>query len=754
MKRPLPNYFFSILIILTVSIFAPVLAVAQSVDYGKSYFNVTKGTTGGTVEPGDTLEIRATFVVRSGATADSCAFYDNVPPGTAYIPSTLKVLTNEAKVYKTLSDASGDDVGRIAGSAITINLGFNPSDNPATPTKRGRVKATDKPSFYNSACILVASYRVRVLAAYGTTLNIGGGSATYKLGAASTQTIIFGAIRVFIFRNYGICPNSIGANALGAEFNGTFGGGKPRNRGTSASIPGSYVYNFFNTNGPQDYFYGIANNTSTRTNYTTSNAWPKPDGASPTHRVFTVWDIIGDHTGAVSPTAGNPAADTVNNNNGGYMLVINASYKTDSAFRHTITNLCPNTYYELSAWFRNICSRCGCDSMGRGAGSLGYIPTAAGDSSGVYPSLIFEVDGIDYYSTGLIKYSGQWIKKGFTYLTGPAQTSLTYTVRNNAPGGGGNDWAIDDISVATCTPNLNLFPSPTVNACYGNQVDMYTVVRCFFSNYIYWRWEESTNGGATWSNTGVGGTATPVLNAGEWEYTATYPSFIADSAVHNRLFRIRVASTAANLNDPNCSFYASTTIRVWVNNCGYVLSTKLKSFDARLQNKTGQLYWTTEDETGDLHFEIERSTDGIHFENIGRVEATAADGEGNSYTFTDDSEVNGTVYYRIKMSDGNSSKYSRVVSLNSHLLKLDIRSVQNPFVSQISFEMLTPADQTALVIVFDNYGREVKRTREQLHKGVNTVLIPGLGGLSSGSYVLRVEAGGQVINRKLIKASK
>ena len=31
------------------------------IDYGKSYINVTKGSTGGTIEPGDILEIRATF---------------------------------------------------------------------------------------------------------------------------------------------------------------------------------------------------------------------------------------------------------------------------------------------------------------------------------------------------------------------------------------------------------------------------------------------------------------------------------------------------------------------------------------------------------------------------------------------------------------------------------------------------------------------------------------------------------------------
>ena len=68
-----------------------------------------------------------------------------------------------------------------------------------------------------------------------------------------------------VYANYGICSNTIGTNAIGTEFNGTFGTGQPRNRGASANVPAGYTYQFFTTNGPKDYSYGIANNTSTPT---------------------------------------------------------------------------------------------------------------------------------------------------------------------------------------------------------------------------------------------------------------------------------------------------------------------------------------------------------------------------------------------------------------------------------------------------------------------------------------------------------
>src|SRR6185436_5739175 len=127
-------------------------------------------------------------------------------------------------------------------------------------------------------------------------------------------------------------------------------------------------------------------------------------------RLFSHWDITGDHTSATNTAKGNPPCDyslpVSASNPCGYMLVVNAAYKTDTAFKSTITNLCPNTYYEISAWIKNICYKCGCDSAGRGASSVGYIPFAANDSSGVQPNLAFQINGQDYYSTGNIPYTG------------------------------------------------------------------------------------------------------------------------------------------------------------------------------------------------------------------------------------------------------------------------------------------------------------------------------------------------------------
>ncbi len=749
--------------LLTVQLYTPLICfavfaaavpvTAQTVDYGKSYINLTKGSTGGTMEPGDILQIKATFVVKSG-TLDSCGFFDNIPAGTTYVPGSLAVITNEGKIYKSFTDAGGDDCGSITGTGIAINLGYNTAaGKQATAFRRGQIKNTDKPSFFGGTCIMVATYKIQITAPLGSQVNIGGGFVTYKNGAAAIVTNNFPADNVAVFSNYGLCSNAVGANALGTEFNGTFGFGKNKNRGVSSNVPPSYTYATFAANNPNDYYYGITNNTSTAgAGYSTVNSWPKPDPSPTSHRVFGLWDIIGDHTGAVSPVLGNPPTDTVTRSTGGYMLVINASYRIDSAFYQSISGLCPNTYYEFSLWMRNICSKCGCDSNGKGAtGGAGYIPTAAGDSSGVKPNLTLAINGIDYYTTGDVAYNGQWIKKGFTYLTGPLQTSLTAMVRNNAPGGGGNDWAIDDIALATCPPNLVLNPSPNVTVCVGNQVDMSTVINSYFSNYTYWQWEKSTDGGLTWGSTGVSGVGVPVLVAGQWQYTAVYPSFLAGASLNNTMFRIKVASTAANLSNPACAFTASTLITVLTSTCSVLPAPKIIAFRAKQGNGYGNLDFTTDQETAGIHFEIEKSTDAVHYQQIGNIDASAAEGEGKSYSFADATALTGATYYSVKLVTAKGYTYSHIAVVYPGSSSFEIKAIVNPFDKYISFDAVSPSDRQATIYLFDSFGRLVKQQQQFIYNGFNKITITGLDALGNGNYILQVETGGQTFNKKLIK---
>lgn len=749
---------------------------ASSYDYSKSYVNITRNNGGGTINTGDTLEIRGTVAVQniSSSSLDSLAFIDTLYAGggVKFISGSIALRTNEGTIYKSLTDAVSDDEGYLytSGSDTVIRVNFG---SGASATARGRLTGTSKPKVYTSACIIMATYRVVVYAAYGSTLNLGRGLITMK----DTKTGISGNLsfsnrNVIVYSSPGLCPNSVSAtNAIGGDFNGTFGvpataAPLARNRGTSSNVPG-YIYKpFTSTGGPNDYYYAIANNTSQT--FTTSNTWAKPDA---TYRVFSLWDISGDHSGASNTTKGNPPCDTTQpvsaTNPCGYMLVINSAYKTDTAFQYSVTNLCPNTYYEISAWFKNVCYKCGCDSNGTGATGAGYIPTGAGDSSGVKPNIAFDINGTDYYTTGNLQYKGLggtqtgsdslniWVKRGFTYKTGSLQTSFTLTLRNNAPGGGGNDWAIDDIALATCSPDVTVTPGPNPFVCDSNTVDVGATIASYFDNYVYYSWEKSTDNGTTWASTGVtGGPVTPTWNGSAWTYNVAYPTFVAYAADSGSQYRVVVASTASNISSSSCSFSGGAKITLTVDPCNTILDVDLLSFKGRNINNSAILYFTTSKEKEPVTYRIQKSKDGSNFVTIGEVTGYQNPSyEQNNYTYTDAEPLDNLTWYRINIikPQSNKHKYSKVIQLINNNAGLQIESLINPFSSRVKFDLVSDGDGLVQVEILDQYQHKLKGANYNLTKGRNNISITNTDNLPAGFYILRVTSGNYTINRKIIK---
>jgi hypothetical protein len=754
---PLSSFYKLLLIPLLFPVSSKCFSQAV-VDYGKSFINISKGNNGGTIEPGDTLEIRATFVVKSG-TAYNASFADAVPANTTYIANTLRILTNEGKIYQQWTDASDGDPATITGSSILINLGTG-ADN----INGGTVANTAKPSFFNGACIMVVSYRLVVTAPLGTILDLGNGSFSYqKTSTAATTVVTFPSANAVVYKNYGMCSNTVGANTILSESGGTFGSGSAKDRVASAKVPANYTYALFNsTSGmPNDYYYGVSNNTSggSTTAYSISNSWNIPDNSSPSHRIFGVWDIIGDHTGATNPLLGNAPTDDNTGQSGGYMVVINAAYRTDTAFLDTVNNLCPNTYYQYSAWFRNICSKCGCDSNGKGASSASYIPTAPGDSSGVYPNLTFNVNGADYYSTGNMLHTGQWIQKGLTYLTGPTQTSMIIHIRNNAPGGGGNDWAIDDIAVASCLPNIDLTPNKPDTLCQGSDDTVRFKVSSYFNNYTEWQLEKSMDNGVTWSSPGndttgaaPAGSSVPVFNNSSNEYEYLVTRYFRLSATDTLTkYRLTVASSASNLSNSNCAITGSASKIIRGINCLGVLATNIISFKGNAENSFAKLQWISTNETGNIIYNIERSDDQINFYNVGTVQGNAGEGLGSTYHFMDAKAIGATTYYRINMVSNPYNKFSTIVLLSNAGINFDLKALTNPFSDWLSFDLTVPDDDVASFTLIDMFGRIVKQQKQNLSKGLNNVRLYNLSNLPEGTYTLQARSSDNIINKKVIK---
>jgi hypothetical protein len=770
------------------------------IELSRSYINVTKGATGGTVSPGDTLEMRATFVLFEGAgsvpdaSADSIAYYDTLfsGRGLALVPGTIALRTNEGIIYRAdqASKVAFTDLGtdNDAGwhyqngldTIVRINLG---GINNSSRTRRGRLDYNSRPSVFGTTCIVMATYRVRVYAPYNTKLCFKTGAFSYRDRSSGVlDTVGFKRDSLIVYESPGLCPNSISAtNAIGVESNGTFGQAGAtaplvRNRTATIYSP-AYIYSPFAQGvGPGDYYYGITNNTSGR--FSTTNALLKPDAND--YRVFNLWDITGDHTGATNTARGNKPCDTTQarsaTNPCGYMLVINSSYKNDTAFQYNVTGLCPNTYYEIAAWFKNVCSKCACDSMGTGSTSTSpaYIAATPTDTSGIKPNIAFDVDGTDYYTTGNLSYLGtmtgvgaqrasdstnQWVKRGFTFRTGLNQTSFQLTLRNNAPGGGGNDWALDDIAVSTCLPRMSFNPQANPTLCYSTYITIQDTIRSYFNNYVHYKWQRSTDGGTTWNDlAGTTGDATSIQTGspGAYQYVVGYvvPPAMTTMANNGDRYRVIVATTAANLTNSNCQMSDGTSIRLNIINCGVVLSTDLISFNGKLVNDYGQLTWTTSKEDEPISFNIERSNDGINFFTIGTVNShndyTAAI---NRYTFNDPVQILGKKFYRIVMINRNlQKKYSRVIQLSKGVSSVfTLLNVVNPFYDKIDFDISIPTDGKVDVQLIDMMGKTVKKTSFIVQEGINSLNLGNTDNLPAGMYIFQLSHQGEILTSKVIK---
>ena len=124
MKRILP-----IILLMLGAYLYPTTAFSQL--FGKSFVNITKGTVGGTYEPGDILEIRATVAVGNSLTLSRFRFVDTITTNATYITGSLKIVTNEGLVFRSYTDASGDDAAMYNAGDRTVRINMGSSGNGA-----------------------------------------------------------------------------------------------------------------------------------------------------------------------------------------------------------------------------------------------------------------------------------------------------------------------------------------------------------------------------------------------------------------------------------------------------------------------------------------------------------------------------------------------------------------------------------------------------------------------------------------------
>ena len=201
----------------------------------------------------------------------------------------------------------------------------------------------------------------------------------------------------------------------------------------------------------------------------------------------------------------------------GYMMVINASVEPGLFYEQVVDGLCENTLYQFSVDVTNL--------LQRGRNQL-------------LPNVSFLIDGDEYDSTGPIPEDEEWKTFSFPFTTAPGQTTLVLALRNNAPGGVGNDLALDNISFRACGPGAAVTPGGTTLTCANGAPTTLTAAidgDQFPTPAL--QWQRSADGGTTWED---------LPGATEDSYTVTG----VDAGDYT--YRYLLANSPANLANPKC----------------------------------------------------------------------------------------------------------------------------------------------------------------------------------------------------------
>ncbi|MEO6130220.1 MAG: hypothetical protein ABIQ02_00125, partial [Saprospiraceae bacterium] len=210
----------------------------------------------------------------------------------------------------------------------------------------------------------------------------------------------------------------------------------------------------------------------------------------------------------------------------GYMMVVNASYAPGIFYEQTIDAICEKTLYQFSADVINLIAKA---ATGR-----------------ILPNISFLIDDVVIYSSGEIAQDEKWHSYGFSFTTGPAQNSVKLTLRNNAPGGFGNDLALDNIGFRACGPSSSISISPVGKVCENSLFPVLAAQIDADTGSI--QWQVSIDAGLIWSD---------IIGAVNKTYQVQQQS---SGAYH---FRFLYSTTISNLANPKCRII-SDTIRVEV----------------------------------------------------------------------------------------------------------------------------------------------------------------------------------------------
>jgi len=186
-----------------------------------------------------------------------------------------------------------------------------------------------------------------------------------------------------------------------------------------------------------------------------------------------------------------------------------------------------------------------------------------------------------------------------------------------------------------------------------------------------------------------------------------------------------------------------------------VLPVEFVSFEGVASQGEVNLRWKTISEYNNAGFEVQRRVglDG-HFESVGYVQGAGTTAEVTTYRFTDGDLPFGTrrVTYRLKQVDFDGTfEYSKEVEVQLNVpTRLALHgNYPNPFADRTTIRYEVPTAGEVRLDVYNMLGQLVATLVEGRQRAGRKEIIFNGGNLASGVYVIRLQAGREVLTQKI-----
>ena len=475
------------------------------------------------------------------------------------------------------------------------------------------------------------------------------------------------------------------------------------------------------------------------------------------------------------PTGGNIpewiAITPPSNRTDDYLMMLNCAWNPSIIYDQTVKNLCSFISYEFSvqmvniidprrASFRNVngCWRYGepiCDPtiepgcqqfsshqdfQNNGAVSGVGVTNAGCDGNPncvrftVSPDIEFLINGVVVYSLPApIDNDQKWHKVGFTFVTKDLTSSiagpgnLQLQIRNKAPGGNGNDLAIDNIQFLPCGPTITI-DSANRSGCKIKLTASNTGIPL---PNAFWQYVKDTINITKWSKVKNSDGLSVDFNI--TTNPADTGSAVGSYVLAGYYVRAVLGGASNDLTNAKCRINSNPLPL----NCFIPLPVGLISFTANKVSDGVSLKWETSYEHNNVKFIVERAGEDQKFVDIGSVDGRGNSTNKNTYYFKDHSPLSGNNYYRLKQVDyDGKTEDSKIITINfSGLISVYPNPADKNLV--IHFGDNSLSDSKVNIRFVNALGMVISEQNPTINKNENQIILENLP-MSNGVYYLEI----------------